>query len=70
MRTLPAPAANVRPDFGPYGPNLRRAIWRKAAALQRQEAANTLPPSPDRDATDRFWAEIRLLARVRARRAS
>lgn len=35
---MSAPAANIRPDYGPCGPNLRRALARQALRAHAEAA--------------------------------
>lgn len=61
-RTLPL-------DYGPTGPQLRRALWRKQAALARAQRARVLCdprlPPDQQQVIQRVW--LRLLHQITAR---
>lgn len=56
-------------DHAPSGPNLRRALWRKAAALDRQQRARVLCdphlPLDQQQLFQRVW--LRLLHQITRR---
>lgn len=63
MNYNPAPRCNVLADYSPTGANLRRALWRKAAAMDRAQAQRVLcdpiiKPGFDAAAQARVWAGI------------